>query len=155
MHDPKAQNTSSQELMNIASGSSSRSLTPNSPVSPENAKLNERLKYSSHLKLNERIGLQEISRFALKDEIVMALWVTMEMTYGRKWSENFGDSMGADGKITPTMRFWAQALADFTPEQIQAGIEKCCKRETPFIPNLPEFVQLCKPVRKYGPGRVL
>jgi hypothetical protein len=85
-----------------------------------------------------------ISDLALKDEIIAMIWKSMKITYGQKWTDNFGPICYEDGNITETMSYWAQALSRIPLVRLERGLLKCFQeRKSPFPPTLPEFYALC------------
>ncbi len=98
-----------------------------------------------HLKPSHSEGPFLISDIQLCDEVISNLWKAMKITYGQKWTDNFGPICYEDGRITETMAFWAQSLSRVPLKCIERGILKCTQeRPSPFPPTLPEFYALCE-----------
>jgi hypothetical protein len=60
----------------------------------------------------------------------------MGFIYGNSFTSNFG--------TTPNL-FWIEDLAQFSPVDIQRGIEQCRRSNSPFPPNLGQFLAYCTP----------
>src|SRR5579872_932889 len=75
---------------------------------------------------------------ALPEKWIERLFAEMSMTYGRKFTDQWG---GQDPHALK--RFWATKLAGFTGEELKRGVATLQLREWP--PTLPEFVKLCRP----------
>lgn len=60
--------------------------------------------------------------------------------YGSTWTRQYG--LAHEGAFDT----WEKALLDFTVEQISQGFESAIKQHKNFPPNLPQFLDLCKPI---------
>jgi hypothetical protein len=74
----------------------------------------------------------------MPEQWVSEIMDRMLMTYGKKFSEQWG---GSDPD--KLFGFWSQQLAGFTPAEIKRGLAALETRDWP--PTLPEFKKLCRP----------
>ena len=63
----------------------------------------------------------------------------MAEIYGHKWTSAYGD------KPVDT---WVDGLRDIEPLEIAKGLEGCLLNGDGWPPSLPEFRQLCRPVKQ-------
>jgi hypothetical protein len=80
---------------------------------------------------------------ALPKPWIDSLFERMELSYGEKFSKNWGT-------VDPhkMKRFWAIELGQLTRDQLKAGVEAMKRAEWP--PTLSEFVAMCKPPANYS-----
>jgi hypothetical protein len=89
-------------------------------------------------------GFFQVSNIQLRDEVMFSLWEFMINVYGRKWAEQFNSFYDAEGNVSPTVHFWAQALSRIPLKRLERGLLKTMnERTSPFPPTLPEFIKLC------------
>ncbi|WP_146192516.1 hypothetical protein [Alcaligenes faecalis] len=66
------------------------------------------------------------------------LFMRLSVMYGQQFAAQWA---GVDEKCMKDA--WAQELAGFTGDEIAAGVDACRSRR--YVPNLPEFMMLCRP----------
>lgn len=79
---------------------------------------------------------------------MVAMWTAMGDCFGGSWVSQFGTSED------PAFDTWAAALSEYTPEQIQRGVNYCADPDhwqSAFPPNLAEFKKLCLTVQFAAP----
>ncbi len=89
-----------------------------------------------------------------REKIVEWVWRRMEEIYGQRWPKVYGPVWDAKRErarkkrpglwpcLARTARDWANHLDKIDKDAIALGISRCERRTD--MPNLPEFVALCK-----------
>jgi hypothetical protein len=77
------------------------------------------------------------------EKIIERLWNRMTGIYGKRWLAEYGPALDEAGKLAALSTVWGDALYDAPHEKIGRGINACMKRESPYLPSLPEFLRLC------------
>lgn len=75
-------------------------------------------------------------------EWIDRLFARLGAMYGSKFK-----SMWEGQDIAGVKSVWMEDLAEFSPDEIKAGVSACKTREWP--PTLPEFIRLCRPSIDY------
>lgn len=90
------------------------------------------------------VRFQQLST-AKRSEWIDRLFARLGAMYGNRFALMW-EGQDMDG----VKSVWMEDLADFTPDEITAGVAACKTREWP--PTLPEFVRLCRPSIDYEMG---
>ena len=81
------------------------------------------------------------------------LWERMGYIYGHKFSATYGESaVNESNNLTEAAKTWATGLRELTGEQIAKGLHECVNCGESWPPTLPEFVAMCKGIKKNGFG---
>lgn len=87
------------------------------------------------------VRFQQLST-AKRSEWIDRLFARLGAMYGNRFA-----SMWEGQDMAGVKSVWMEDLAEFTPEEITAGVAACKTREWP--PTLPEFIRLCRPSIDY------
>lgn len=86
-------------------------------------------------------------------KVIDRLFLQMAAIYAKRWLDHWGDiPMG------PTKEKWARSLAKFTLHEIADAIEYCANNADKIgnrVPDLGDFVAICKSVRKVEVAKAL
>ena len=110
---------------------SNNSLTTNAPPLP------------AYMQISQATSLLKVSAYELQDEVMASLWAALMDIYGKKFAEQYGEFLNANGQMTSTVKMWAQALSHIPPERLERGLRACLERDSPWPVMLPEFVAMC------------
>jgi hypothetical protein len=79
----------------------------------------------------------------LTDAQVVRLFARMRHLWGHRFSSHYGEAVDDAGNLTPSARHWQHDLADYTAEQVAAGMAQAVTRRLQWPPGPVELMSLC------------
>lgn len=74
----------------------------------------------------------------ISEQMIGRIWQRLSECYGTAWENSYGVVGGV------TFKSWAEALAQFSPEQLMRGLQAVIQEGSDFPPNLIKFIRLCR-----------
>jgi hypothetical protein len=71
------------------------------------------------------------------------LWGRMTEIYGHKWTSSYG---------TKPTDVWSKRLSALSRDELKRGVMACVEGGEPWPPSLPEFIAMCRPLKRENEG---